>query len=82
MAKPNIHPNLEKLNVVFSNGSSMQIMSTISNGRDSIDLEISYPINHRAWNPAADSMTTKTHKYSKMSFSMLDIASGSSVEKK
>ena len=64
MAKKDIHPNFKKVNIKFSNGA---VLETHSTSETDIEVEISYPINHRAWNKKSEVKSIKKTKFSSIS---------------
>ena len=62
MAKPDIHPQYKPITIKFANGSTLQTFSSIENTSE-IEVEITYPINHRAWNKDAEVKAVKKNKF-------------------
>jgi ribosomal protein L31 len=78
MPKANIHPESHNLVIKFSNGAVLNTKSTMSAG--SIDVEIGYPIKHRAWG-TVDTTVKKTQKFN-FDFSASALVSGGNTDKK
>ena len=62
MAKPEIHPQYKPITIKFANGTTLQSFSSIENVSE-IDVEITHPINHRAWNKNAEVKAVKKNKF-------------------
>jgi ribosomal protein L31 len=73
MAKAGIHPEIKDIIIKFANGAVLHTKSTLSTGH--VDVEIEYPIKHRAWG-TVDTTVKKTSKFN-FDFSAMSLVEAS-----